>query len=128
MKKLIFILFSAVLLFAGAEKQLFEKLFTQLFQKKTILIYTNNKYKKIIDGSIHLIVIDKCKYADIQFGVYDKNCSKPVFVLDYYKYKKNPDVLGAFYWRKGRPQLRLRKKIIKKYHLHIAKDFEDYVE
>ncbi len=120
-------LFAGVV-FASLESTLFQRLFTELFDKKPVYVYTSAKYEKILEPSVNIIIVKSCKKADIQFGIVDRNCSKPVFVLDYYVYKKNPNILGAFYWRKGRPQLRLRRKIIEKYHLHICKDFEDYVE
>jgi hypothetical protein len=130
LKKFAIFLTAMVFLFAedSMELQLFEKLFSKLFNKKTVFVYTKPKYSKIFEDSKVIKLTKSCKKADLQFGVYDKNCTKPAFVLDYYIYKKHPDILGAFYWRKGRPQLRLRKKVIKKYNLHISKDFEDFLE
>jgi hypothetical protein len=117
----------SVLLFASnPEEKLFEKLFVTLFNKKPVYVLTSKPY--LIEGSKVLIPVHSCKKADIILGYFDTHCKKPLFVLDYYVYKKDKNALGAFYWRKGRPQLRLREKIIKRYHLHISKDFEEYLE
>jgi hypothetical protein len=109
------------------EIKLFEKLFTGLFNKKTVYIYTKNK-KYINIKSGYLINVDKCQKADLVLGISQTCKNKPVFLLDYYSYKENKNALGAFYWRKGRPQLRLRKKIIKKYHLQLLSEFREFAE
>jgi hypothetical protein len=117
-----------VLFAENEEKYLFEKLFQILFNKKIIKIYTNKKDVQIIKNSSVLKIVKSCENADLILNIPDMNCSKPLFVLDYYVYKNHPEAIGAFYWRKGRPQLRLRKKQIIKYHLYITKDFKDFLE
>jgi hypothetical protein len=116
-----------VVLFASAKIELFEKLFTSLFNKPVVYVLTNNEDLKYSTSRV-IKIVNQCDTADLIVGNIDKNCSKPRFLLDYYQFKKDPNAIGAFYWRKGRPQLRLRKKIIKKYHLHVSKDFEDFLE
>jgi hypothetical protein len=49
-------------------------------------------------------------------------------VLSFQDYKKDKNAVGAFYWRKGRPQLRLRYEAIKKYNLFLSKDFKDFID
>jgi len=61
-------------------------------------------------------------------GVSKKCKDKPHFLLDYYNYKNDKNAIGALYWRKGRPQLRLREDNIKKYNLIIAPSFSEYLE
>jgi len=125
---LLFISLGILLAFSNEERFLFERLFQSLFNKKIIKIYTNKEGAKLIKKSRILKIVFTCDKADLILGIVDINCSKPVFVLNYYIYKNNSNVLGAFYWRKGRPQLRLRKNIIKKYKLNLSKDFEDFLE
>jgi len=127
LRKIIIFLFSAVLLFASAKIELFEKLFSTLFHKPVIYVLTNNEDIKYSTSNV-LKVVNSCDKADVIVGDVDKNCTKPRFLLDYYQFKKDPNAIGAFYWRKGRPQLRLRKNMIEKYHLYISKDFEDFLE
>jgi len=127
LKKLVLFILSTVLLFASAKLELFEKLFTTLFHKPVIYVLTNNDDIKYSSSNV-LKVVKSCDKADIIIGNIDTNCTKPRFLLDYYQFKKDPEAIGAFYWRKGRPQLRLRKNVIEKYHLYISKDFEDFLE
>jgi len=123
LKKLVLILFSFISLFAfNSEMELFENLFGAMFKKQTIKVYTK-KYKNL--GG-RLQVVHSCKKADIVLG--DLECkNKPRFVLDYDEFKSYVDAIGGFYWRKGRPQLRLRKDKLEKYHLYISKEFEEYL-
>ncbi|WP_456489235.1 hypothetical protein [Caminibacter pacificus] len=127
MKKILIVFFSAVMLFASAKIELFEKLFSTLFQKPVVYVLTNNWDIKEAHSKV-LKVVKSCKKADVIIGDMDKNCTKPRFLLDYYEFKKDKNAIGAFYWRKGRPQLRLRKNELKKYHLYISKEFEDFLE
>lgn len=122
-----FIIFSGLLFSQEIEVKLFARLFTSLFHKKTVYVYTENKKYQNLQ-SVFLINVKNCKKADIVLGVSKECKNKPHFLLDYYNYIKDKNALGAFYWRKGRPQLRLRKKIILKYHLYTAPEFEDYLE
>ena len=121
MKKLILLL--AIVIVNANEIELFENLFTQLFHKKEINIYTK-KYSYF--NSRILKKVDSCKKADLVLGELD--CNKPRFVLNYHNFKKDKMAIGAFYWRKGRPQLRLRKDNILKYHLYLSKEFSEYLE
>jgi len=120
-------MFFSLLIAQNVEIKLFSKLFTTLFNKKIVYIYSEiQKYKKINDNSLKNV--NDCKKADIVLGK-SKNCTKKLhFLLDYYDYKKDQDAVGAFYWRKGRPQLRLRKKIIENYRLHITPEFKEFLE
>lgn len=111
---------------SSEEKFLLAHLFTELFHKPVVKIYSK-EVKSFTPKNI--ILVKNCNNADLILGKSnDKNCSKPVFVLDYYDYKNNKNAIGAFYWRKGRPQVRLRKKLILKYNLHITDDMKDFVE
>ncbi|GAB6073368.1 hypothetical protein [Nautilia lithotrophica] len=128
MKIVLGIIISVVFISAqNIEIKLFSKLFTSLFNKKVIYIYTENpKYKKL--NSIFLKNVNNCKKADIILGISKKCMNKPHFLLDYYNYIQDKNAIGAFYWRKGRPQLRLRKKIIQKYDLNILPEFKEFLE
>ena len=123
MKKIIIIFLSIVYLFGfNNEVELFNTLFKEMFNKTIIKVYT----KKYTNLGNRFVIVNSCKKADIVLG--ELNCSKPTFVLDYYNLKNNKNAIGGFYWRKGRPQLRLRRINLEKYNLYITKEFEDYLE
>ena len=117
------ILLFIVVFVNGNEIELFENLFSQMFKKTKVKVYTN-KYKFF--NSKILYKVNSCKKADIVLG--PLKCDKPRFLLNYYNFKNDKKAIGAFYWRKGRPQLRLRKNNILRYHLHLSKEFSEYLE
>ena len=123
MRNLIILFFSAVSLFAfNSELQLFNNLFSVMFDKQKIKVYTN-KYSTL-GGKLE--IVHSCRDADVVLG--DVKCvGKPQFVLDYEEFKTNKNVIGGFYWRKGRPQLRLKKSNLEKYKLFVSQDFEEYL-
>ena len=123
MKKFIILLSSFIYLFAfNSEISLFENLFGVMFKKTTIKVYTT-KYKQL---SGNLKIVNSCEKADIVLG--DVKCpNKPQSVLDYDSFKQDKNAIGGFYWRKGRPQLRLRKNNLLKYKLFVSKEFKEYL-
>lgn len=128
MKKILLLSVIIVNVFALSceEKLLLAHLFTELFHKPVVKIYSK-EIKSFAPENI--VLVKNCNNADLILGKSDdKNCSKPVFVLDYYDYKSNKNAIGAFYWRKGRPQVRLRKRLILKYHLYVTDNLKDFLE
>lgn len=113
------------------EKALYEKIFPLIFHKKIVKIYTYKPYKKIFKNSKKIIIVNNCQKSDLYFGnlkddFFCKN--KPLFVTTYKDFENNDNVIGAFYWRKGRPQLRFREKAFKKFYLLFPKAFRKYAQ
>ena len=125
----IIIAFSTYLFANSYEIKLYETIFTKLFNKPVIYLFVD-KNKKEFKNSKVLKIVNNCKKADLVL-LYDINnlkCKdKPLFVTSYIDFK-NSNAIGAFYWRKGRPQLILNKKIIESYNLHLDKSLLKYVK
>ena len=123
MRIIIYFLFFSFLYSNEYEIELYKKVFNSLFSKKA---------KVYSDRQIALNLVKDCLKADILL-IYDiknipKKCkNKPLFVTSYRDFL-HTDAIGAFYWRKGRPQLRLRFKYIQKYHLHLSKNLIKYAK
>ncbi len=129
--KIIFLIIFSISLYANSsyELKLYDKVFTSLFEKEKINIYTTKKYESIFKYHHKFNIVTNCKEADLIFSNIDSNCTKkPIFVKDYKSFKEIKNVIGAFYYRKGRPQLKLNKKNIKKFNLNIDNYLKDYVE
>ena len=118
----IFFLLLYSLLYANEyEIELYKKIFNTLFNKN-VKVYS--------DKNIALNLVKDCKQADVLLIYNLKNlpkCDKPLFVTNYKNFL-NTDAIGAFYWRKGRPQLIFRLKTIQKYHLHLSKKLRKYAK
>ncbi len=128
MKKIIFLIIFINFSFAKIEglSELLLFLFPKITDKKIIKIYTLPKYYIYFKNPKFKLVID-CNKSDIVFG--NISClDKPVFALSYRFYKKNNHAFGVFYYRKGRPQLKLKKEILKKYFKKIPNEIKGHVE
>ena len=120
MKKLILFIPVFLLALSPLEIKLIEKVLTTIFNKEKVYIY----YPLHLNSN--KLITTSCKKADVVLG--DFHCNKPKFVFSYETFLKDKNAIGAFYWRKGRPQLRIKLKTIKKYHLHLTKDLMDFAE
>jgi len=126
---ILFFCFSS-LLSKNYELQLYETIFTNLFHKKTIKLYTDNPslfYKNKV-----FVLQQNCLKADLliisNFNKLPKKClNKPIFTTSYKKYL-DYQVIGAFYWRKGRPQLKFNIKNLKKYKLFLNQTLKGYAK
>jgi len=125
----IFIFISEVLLANSYEIKLYEMLFTKLFEKQKINLFVDKNQKEFKNSKV-LKIVNTCKKADLVL-LYDINnlkCkNKPIFVTSYIDFISS-NAIGAFYWRKGRPQLILNKTMILSYHLHLDKSLLKYVK
>ncbi len=129
--KAILILIFGLSLYANSlyETKLYKQVFTMLFGKKNINIYTNEVNEQLFKNSKKIKIVKDCNDADIVFLNIDTKCNeKPLFVKDYDSFKNTKNVIGAFYYRKGRPQLKLRKKDINKFGLNLDNQLKAYLE
>lgn len=140
MKTIILTLFLTISLFASDSKdvlraQIIGKIISNLSINETITIWSDNKeliaeFKK----SNHIITTDDCDKANIVVvenakTVENKDCkNKLVFVLNYSLLKDVPESFGAFFWKKGRPNIVIIKPRALSQGITIAKELEAYVE
>ena len=128
MKKVFLIIILATSLFADFKGlgQLLDKIFPLLTHKAVVKIYTLPKYYQYFYTD-HFVIVKNCKKSDIIFGNI-KCYNKPVFALNYDFYKKNSDVFGVFYYRKGRPQIKFKKEALIKYFKSVPNEIKGYVQ
>ncbi len=114
---------------------LYTEIFTSLFQKKVLLVYADEKSKIILKKSGLFKIILGCKSADFIIGKnFDKmskeeKCKEKLFfATSYIGFKNSKNCFGAFYWKKGRPQIKFRLEIIEKFNLNLPKNFRKYAE
>ena len=106
---------------------LFTEIFTQIFNKDFIRVYTVPKYYKYFINK-KFILTRSCRRADFVFGTILRCRNKPVFTLDYKFYKKNRDVFGVFYYRKGRPQLKFKRDVLIRFFHKVPDKLEKFTE
>jgi len=127
MKKLYYFLWIPLLLYSSQnyELQLYEKILPLLFHSNTMKVYADNDAKNILKGSTKFKILSKCDKSVVviigkKFSQLPQVCKeKPLFATSYRAFKYNKSSFGAFYWRKGRPQLRFKNNILNKFHIKL---------
>ena len=141
MRALIIFFFLAIASFASEERidikaQILEKIFANININKTIAIWTDNaellaEFKK----SSYLIVTDDCAVATLivietKTSIEDdEECrNKPIFVLNYELLKNIPESFGAFFWKKGRPNIVIVEPRVQTQSIRVSSELNAYKE
>ena len=135
-KLLIFFIFITLHLHAqqNYELKLYEKVLPALFHRHTLKVFVDKDVKSLLESSDKFIVVNRCDESTIlligkEFPLLDDKCkNKPLFSTTYLGYKEQKNSFGAFYWRKGRPQLRFKKAILKKFNIALPSSFKKYLD
>jgi len=123
--------------------KIYHQIFSSLVSKPTISVYTNDKeYKNVFSQSNKINLVNEVSVADIVlitnrptlFNVMkdlqwmQQEGEKPIlFVTDYRLLKYSLDIVGAFYWRKGRSQLLFIKKRLDQYHISLPQEYHAFM-
>ncbi len=135
MKRLIIILLLTTYSFGSSENyelKLYEKILPSIF-KKDLLVYTDRKSKKILWNSSILKFTPNCESADILIGKDFKSLpskckDKPIFSTSYRSFLNTTNSIGAFYWRKGRPQIKFNVDSLEKYDLKLPQSLIEFAQ
>ena len=116
------------------ERLLYEKILPALFHREPVVIYAEGDLASSLRGSRKLRLEENCKEASVILT--DKGTDelppacrkKPIFATSYRRYKQHTESIGAFYWRKGRPQLRFRIESLRRFGLSLPKSLEKFAQ
>ncbi len=127
----------------GSTLKIYHEIFSALSSKKIIFVYTNDKeYRDVFSYSRRIFLTNELKKADIvlitdkkslksilfRLKVNTNVSKKPIlFVTDYHFLKESDNIVGAFYWRKGRSQLLFIKKRLKQYDITLPKAYQGFM-
>jgi len=116
------------------ELKLYEKILPVIFKEKTLNVYADAKSKELLKHSDKFKILQNCDEDTIVL-ITDKSSfipdlckDKPIFATSYSLYKNNTNSFGAFYWRKGRPQIIFKNEAIKQFNLKIPKNLQKYIK
>ena len=122
--------------------KMYHGIFSALSSKTMNSVYTTDKeYRKVFTTSKRIFLAKKPEKSDIilitdrstlqyimRENRLNQNAKKPIlFVTDYRFLKEAEDVVGAFYWRKGRSQLLFIKKRLKQHGIQLPKAYQDFM-
>jgi len=131
---------SIIHLFASVNEELvniYENIFSDLFVGQSkINVYVGDKhYQDILYGSEKINIVSDINKAsiciastkqEIEFILKKKKdiaifCTTQKFIYDY------DEIIGAFYWTKGRQQLLFIRSRMDKYYMHLPKDYDNFI-
>jgi hypothetical protein len=127
---------STVLLYGDTDYQLqlYEKILPSIFSMRPLRVYVDKKTKDILKNDKWFEIMPKCdesvnviigkKFSDLPEVCLDK----PLFATSYRSYKNYHNSFGAFYWRKGRPQLRFKKDVLERYRLVLPESLMKFAK
>ncbi len=116
-------------------QSLLEKLLSPLFQEKPIVAYVDAEHYQTLQDSKLFRLQSACDSKtelvlwDCLEHLPDACRNKPLFATTYRTYINHPDnAFGAFYWRKGRPQIHFNKRLLEKYHLTLPPTLQRFID
>lgn len=123
--------------------KMYHGIFSALTPSVSIAVYTNDKeYREVFRHSKRIFLSDKLEESDIilitnkstlESILYrikaNTNVSKKplLFVTNYHFLEKSDDILGAFYWRKGRSQLLFIKKRLEQHDITLPEEYQNFM-
>jgi len=130
---LVFLLISTVY---SSDKELATKIYlsiAQEFSGKESPVFYLYKDIKYLDKNANIKITKDCKSADIvvinTLKSLSPECSKKViFTTKYRLYSENENIIGAFFWQKGRPTVIFNRELLKQHNIVLSKSFQKYIE
>lgn len=122
--------------------KMYHGIFSALSSKTKITVYTTDKeYEKVFATSKRLLLSKKPEESDIILttntstlesilnrNLTNINSKKPIlFVTDYRLLKNSEEVVGAFYWRKGRSQLLFIKSRLQEHNITLPAAYQNFM-
>ena len=123
--------------------KMYHGIFTALSSETSINVYTEDKeYREVFRHSKRIFLTNKLEESDIVLITNDRTLSsilskinanknigkKPmIFVTNYHLLKISDEIVGAFYWRKGRSQLLFIKKRLKQHNITLPKEYQSFM-
>ena len=135
MIKIILAFFIISTLYAGDNKKasvIFNMLAKEITEKTKPNIYLHIGNKSIQENPGNLNIVTKCLEADLVILSTTKNipqeCSNKILFGTRYSHLKNSNVIGSFFWQKGRPNILFYEKRLKRENIKLSPSFDKYIE
>jgi len=119
---------------------IYHEIFSSLFGEKMISVYTKDKElryvfqysKKIvlsdyIESATIILVSSKANLITLKKEILENNANPIMFTTNYRLLQESNNIVGAFYWKKGRSQLLFIKPRLAKYNIHLAAKYKPFV-
>lgn len=123
--------------------KMYHGIFTALSSKTPINVYTNDKeYRDVFLHSKKIVLTNILEVSDIALVTDERTLKnilytkysnrnfdkKPIiFVTNYQFLKISEEIVGAFYWRKGRSQLLFIKNRLRQHNITLPKEYQSFM-
>lgn len=123
--------------------KIYHQIFSALVHKPSISVYTNDKeYKEVFIHSKRLVLTNDPARSDIvlitnrpalfktmreQQWMNEHDDNPVIFVTDYRLLKYSFDIVGAFYWKKGRSQLLFIKNRLDAHNITLPVEYQKFM-
>jgi len=130
------LLLLATLNFAYAqtpEQELVVKVLKLLSYKGKSMVVYEHQPSVSLQGSSFESLTHECHQAGLVYGSAFESLplackALPRFSTDYDDFQKDKNSIGAFYWRKGRPQLRFNKERCEAFNIILPNELVQYAQ
>lgn len=111
--------------------KIYDKLFYAVFKKENIKVYVNDdEYKKMILSSQYLKLTKEIENSEIVIITKEEEIKeikdKIAFSIEKTFLEKNENIIGAFYWNKGSPEIIFLKTRLEKHKIQLLESFKKY--
>ena len=122
---------------------MYHGIFTALSAKAPINLYIKDKeYRDVFIHSKKIVLTNTLEESDIALMTEERTLKdilhtknrnrnldkKPIiFVTNYHYLKISEEIVGAFYWRKGRSQLLFIKNRLKQYNITLPEEYQSFM-
>ncbi len=114
-------------------QKLYETILGSIFKERPIPIFVSGEAKATLEKSTLFYIVKNCQESSVAVVGDDftpkQECKNiPIFATTHRSYMRIEDAFGAFYWRKGRPQIYFRKRGLKMFHLNLPLDLQRFID
>ena len=119
---------------------IYHEIFSSLVGEKNINVYTKDEElrhvfqysKKIvlsdnIESATIIVVSAKADLISLKKEFLENRAKTIIFTTNYRLLHESNNIVGAFYWKKGRSQLLFIKPRLDKYNIHLAPKYKPFV-
>ncbi len=135
MIKLLLTLFLITNIFASDNKKasdIFNLIVKEITKKDSSNVYLHRGIESIEKYPGNLKIVTACKDADIiilsTISDIPRECSKKILFGSRYSHLKNPNVIGSFFWQKGRPNILFYRQRLENHNIKLDPSFNKYIE
>lgn len=124
---------SAELTKSAIEAQIIDKIVVSIFQNQKVTAWGETPYhKNMIEHSTKMLPADN--FTDARLLIVSKKIPEDlssdavIITTEYSLLAKDPRILGAFFWQKGRPNLLFLRERMQKSNVRLDREFDKYIE